>query len=774
MSKKSYLRILQGGILVSFLILLFVFSGFLFPFITSKQLTFNILMEVLLAIFLIFIIKYPEYAPKKSQLTWAIIIYFLTIIASLFVSFDFNLSFWGDLERMLGLFHLLHFFIFYIITISVFRSKNDFKLLFHAIIISSLMVVLYAWQKNNPDSSIGNRAYVAAMMLFALFLQVMYLLRNPKWWAKVLYGLGIILAFIGFIKADISGSQAGLLAGIFVALLVFVISSKNKNFKIIGTTSLLAFLALIIILFAFRSHSVFDGTFIGKALRDFSSQNTTLNTRLISYRSAFRYLADHPLALTFGVGHGNYAIIFDKYFSAQFFNFDRVGTYFDRAHNTLIDILTTTGLIGLLAYAAIFIFILYFLIRAYQKRESFSSENRVGQIELSLLLGLVSAYFVQNLAVFDSFATYLYFFSFLAYIYFLEINLRKIKKNEKSEEKSVFKQSDLKQENLRNNKCLRAFKNTALVIVFVLLIFSFVKNIQAIQMTRQTIDAYILASSAGIVEANDEYEKLFKFRSGLERDARESFINLALEKSDQIIKHKDLAAAQKTIAMLLNEAGKNLAYNQYDNMKLSQLSKVYLLASRFALEREGDSERAAEYNALALHFLDRSIESSPERVPLYLNKVNLLLNSNREAEALEILEKAKALNPEMPDTFCQLAHYYFVRSEHAPFMENLASCAEKNGFKVLNWGNFLSAVESQYYQEKDFPKLIEFYELILPYHRDDARLHSNLTLAYYENGDLAAAEEMAEKLAELDPAYKEEAEGFINHIRQEREGLSEN
>ena len=93
MSDKSYLAILKGGILASFVMLLFVFSSFLFPFITSKQLPFNILMEVLLAIYIIFLIQYPKYLPKKSYLTFGIIAYFVTLILSLAVSVDFNLSF---------------------------------------------------------------------------------------------------------------------------------------------------------------------------------------------------------------------------------------------------------------------------------------------------------------------------------------------------------------------------------------------------------------------------------------------------------------------------------------------------------------------------------------------------------------------------------------------------------------------------------------------------------------------------------------------------------
>ena len=94
-------------------------------------------------------------------------------------------------------------------------------------------------------------------------------------------------------------------------------------------------------------------------MRDFSTENITLNTRLISYQSAAQYLIDHPQTLFFGVGHGNYALIFNKYFNPKFYNYDRVGTYFDRAHNNLIDIVTTTGILGLLTYLSILFLYLF-------------------------------------------------------------------------------------------------------------------------------------------------------------------------------------------------------------------------------------------------------------------------------------------------------------------------------------------------------------------------------------------------------------------------------
>ena len=67
MSQKFYSWFLKIGILSSLLVVYFVFSNFLFPFITSKQISFNAIMEVLLILWLALIIKYPQWSPFRSE-----------------------------------------------------------------------------------------------------------------------------------------------------------------------------------------------------------------------------------------------------------------------------------------------------------------------------------------------------------------------------------------------------------------------------------------------------------------------------------------------------------------------------------------------------------------------------------------------------------------------------------------------------------------------------------------------------------------------------------
>lgn len=740
MSEKIYLNILKGGVVLSFFTLFFVFPGFLFPYISSKQLPFNILIEVLLLVWIFFLIKYPKYIPRKSFISGGLLAYFAVMAFSMLFSVDFNLSFWGGIERMLGFFHLFHFLIFYFIIISVFKTKKDYFYLLNVLIASALGVALYAIVKDVRISTIGNTAYVAAIMLFSIFLQTFFLFQRRELYLKLVYLAGIIISFMAFIKADISGSHVGLLTGVLMVFFVLALSSKSSKIKIMTWSSFLALVIIISSLFAFRSHSAFDDNYLGKALRDFSEDNVTLNTRLISYRAAGNYLLDHPLSLIVGVGHGNYAFIFDKYFDPSFYDYDRKETYFDRAHNNVIDILTTTGLLGLLTYLSIFVFCFVFLIRAYK-------EKRISSLDLALIFGLLTAYFVQNLAVFDSFATYLYFMTLLAFINFLS--------------------SDKSEGNLNLSSGFKKISKNIFVPIFVILIlFSLNNNIKSMVMIRETIDAYRYSLQYGIVEGSKKYEKVFDYRTGLERDIRGSFIGLFLNSSDQVLNSDNFEEAERSLLLAVEMAEKNERYNSENTMIISRLARVYDLAARFYFIN-GHQKESSYYSGLAFDAMGRSIESSPGRVLLYLNKANLLLNFNEREGALELIEEAKSLNLKMPDAYCQSSHFYFIEEDYDGFMENFKACAEKGGLDLMNWEGFLEAIERHYYEKEDLVSLIEFYEISLSFQKEkNINTLSNLAILYHETGNPEKAEETALKILEIDPSLKELVDPFLESLRE--------
>jgi len=174
MSSKFYLRLLQIGVIVSLFFVLLVSPKVLFPFIVSKQIPFNILMEFLLVFWLLFIWRYPAYRPKPNLLVYSLIAYLVVILISTFTGVDFNLSFWGDAERMLGFFHIFHFLILFIIIITVFKEKKEWQALFLSSVVAATIISLIGLFGANSYSRIGNTAYVSGYLIFNLFFAAYY------------------------------------------------------------------------------------------------------------------------------------------------------------------------------------------------------------------------------------------------------------------------------------------------------------------------------------------------------------------------------------------------------------------------------------------------------------------------------------------------------------------------------------------------------------------------------------------------------------------------
>ena len=191
MSEKNYLTILKTGVYLSFLSIFLVSPKLLFPFITSKQIYFNILIEILFVFWAAFILKYPEYRPfgkaqgrpKMSWISIGLIGYFAAILISSILGVDFNLSFWGDIERMLGFFPILHFLAFYFIVITVMRSWKDWRNLMIVSVVAAFFVSLYSFKIT--FSTIGNSAYVGGYLIFNIYFALLLFFKTKNWPARL-------------------------------------------------------------------------------------------------------------------------------------------------------------------------------------------------------------------------------------------------------------------------------------------------------------------------------------------------------------------------------------------------------------------------------------------------------------------------------------------------------------------------------------------------------------------------------------------------------------
>ncbi|MBI2065500.1 MAG: O-antigen ligase family protein [Candidatus Zambryskibacteria bacterium] len=411
---KQILRnvVFTGLFLVPFIPFL-VSSSLFFPFITTKAFAWRIIVEFVFAAWVLLALLDAEYRPKRSLILYSVFI-FLGIVglADLFGAAPVK-SFWSNFERMEGYITLLHLGMFFIVISSVFR-EIDWKRWWNTSLAASFIMVLYSVLQIvglktinqggvRVDGTLGNAIYLAAYMLFHMFIALLFLWRE---WKNVIlrwvYGILIVAqAFVLYYTAT-RGAILGLLGGLFVAA---VLNLRNKEDAVIKKASTVVLVALVIVVGGFISIRNTNFVQENPVLVRFATITTTelqRGGRAFVWPMAFEGFKERPFL---GWGQENFSYVFQKYYSPEMF---RLEPWFDRAHNIFLDWLVVGGILGLASYLLLYGVLLYLI---------WKRDENLSHAEKSVLTGLIAAYFFHNFFVFDHLISYILFFSLLAYVH---------------------------------------------------------------------------------------------------------------------------------------------------------------------------------------------------------------------------------------------------------------------------------------------------------------------------------------------------------------------
>lgn len=371
----------------------------IFPFVFSKLIFFQVLIGLTFPAYLILIWMEPQYRPKAHLLYLAIAAYFIAIALSVIFGVDPMRSWWGNQERMNGLFTLLHFFAWLTMTVGLLRSWPQWRrLLNYEVALSLFMAIVALLQKAKPTlllfpagprvgGLLDNPIYMGAYQIFNLFFLALLAIKNRSKQARIWYGVIALFDVAAFVAAQSRGALIGLAAGIAAFVLYVAVFTKHKKARY----GILGFAAVMVVvygtLFAFRNTPFVRSTSFER-LTHFTE---SMDTRFIAWNIAWQGFLDRPLT---GWGFDDFHILFNQKYNPKSLRYGQYETWFDRSHNTILDVLSMTGLLGFLTFAGIFIALFYTSWRAYRK----------GWIDLpiaAILFGLPVGYFVQNLFVFD-------------------------------------------------------------------------------------------------------------------------------------------------------------------------------------------------------------------------------------------------------------------------------------------------------------------------------------------------------------------------------------
>lgn len=738
-SAKLLQRILQIGILLSFLTIFFVFKPLLFPYITAKQLPLNVIVELLLPVWLILIIYFPKFRPKKRLIAYGVLAYLLAILISCFNSVDFNLSFWGNAERMLGWFHLSHYFLLYFYLITAFRNKRDWRLILTYFVILAI-IQSFSIIFGNKAGTIGNTAYVSGYLIFNIYFSLILFLRyyQNRW--RYVFLLAIIPMLIAFGIAKTSGAIFGLGFSVLILLFLLGLFSIKKKFKKISLAVAVFFLISIVAFFSQANQEWFQAN---PFLKGLTFNKPTFQTRLVSWEAAWKAFPERPII---GVGYGNYAYVFDKYFDSRFLTYSRSETYFDRAHNNIIDIAITTGLVGLITYLSIFAFVIFYLIKLFKDEGGKVKEGQDGNLarEILFIFALLIAYFVQNLAVFDTQTTYLSLMVLFAYITYLA---------ERHEIEGEFRGQ------------VKLFTNKAGIFIIILAsLFSLYLiigiNYRSYLNLKNSLSAYVEVLSNSGYSAFENYKQALAVPSVLDRDARGILINLYAS-NPHLVKQLSEEDQVEAIEFIISLAKINVNYNPVDTLRNLQLARVYEAAARHFSD---DEERQNYYYNLAQETIQVAINSSPGRAPLYLSRAQIYLIKGETQSAKDEINQAISLNKDYPDGYCQLSQIEFALEDNERALEYLKDCLLKGGVNLLSMQNLIIFAIEHFQEEGDYQAVVYLLERLAYLRPEDPNIFVALARFNLEIGLIDRAIAAAQAAVSVDPSLEQYMLEFIEDI----------
>jgi len=640
-----------------FVPLVVVPSSFIFPFIVPKILLFRSLISLALGGYiLLLLINWQEYRPKFTPLNLVFSFFILSFAISTIAGADFYHSFWDNHERMLGFFTIFHYALYYFICSKIFKNWKDWGIALKIFLLAgSIVMFLCIPQIFDPDflmnqgsdrtaSTLGNSIYVSGYGLFLLFVSILLFLREKDLWWKVFEVGTVILALVGIFFGGSRGAILGLGAGVFSLVVgyVFVLKEQKSARRFLWIGTLAVFLIFAILFFYRQSEFVKKIPAVGRVFAT-SWEDVKNSPRMIAWQIAVEGWKERPI---FGWGPNNFFYAFNKYYNPRSLEFGYSETWFDNAHNIILNTLTVQGAFGLVIYLSIFGIGISSLVIAYKK---YGVNKHIVVVGGAFLI----AHLVQNITVFENPTSYLYFMFWLAMINCLaQPNLLQVDKEEGT--------------TLVDREIGGGSVATVLIIMVVTI---FIFNIQPARANMKTLVALQKLGTdpiLGLVAAKGALSFNSPHIDDIRSDLSRSVMQIVSSGYQQLGKDR----SNEMINTVVPELQKNLKLHPMDirnQMTLAQLVQIEAFINN-------DATKMIE----AENYLTDALGYSPHRQQIIYAVASTYWQLGKNEDAAKLLEGALNDDPKVAESYWRLAYTYDLVGDKQKAREIIA-LADKNG-----------------------------------------------------------------------------------------------
>ncbi len=719
-----------------------------FPFVSGKAYVFRVLVAAAFFFWVWLLLKNQESRIKvqelfKNILVVAILVFFLAQVVAAFFGVDPIYSLFSSVERADGVLQYGFWVLYFLMFLSVFREKRDWKLFFAVFAIVAVALSVYSWFDQGWQAQLygvfGNPAYFATFLLFAIGFSLVAFERKFFYPGLVHYGFLVAAGFfvVTLVFTQVRGVYVALAGGVLLFFLLAILFLRKENKKLVFFSGLALLLGLSAFggLFAAKNTEYVQHTRLLYRITEVTEiwEKGSTRERLLNWNIALKAFKERPL---FGYGPENYASAANRYYD---YRIGKGEPWFDRAHNQPLDTLATGGIVVFLAYlfwmaAAVF---LIFKLAKGQKILSF------------LLASIFFAYFLQGFFLFDLLVVYLGLFPLLAFLIYQSYELR-INTNIRIRDAGGEVPMDKQAFQAKHLYILIPAALVSLCIIYATAIVPYKANAAAIKFYAHTENGLYEESKPFLEKALKEQSPYMIWE--IRKRVGWQLSNILEYEVKEDTEPEKVEAIKDIYDVMTLELERFVEARPSDPQMYYVLGRIY----RLGHEKLGydDLDNAAAVFQKAVQYSDLRVE--------YFNEFAKVLLLQGKFEEAEQLVKDYVGRVRFQDYFpsVTLGHFYFVAGKYEQALEQYEK-ARDAGYAFVDvvpeYSRYLFVAE----KTGNYGKVIEMAKSYLARWGPDAGAYFNIAVGYLNLGDRETGREFFLKAVGLKPEYEEYSSFFL-------------
>ncbi len=762
---KSYLVYLIGFFIILALPVLnalpfFDLPAWLSPPDWGKVIVFRVILSIILFLFIRQLLSEKNGIILKlksiSLYFWLLLALFTTFLLSAIFSQDSLYSFFGDPHRAGGFLTFGSYIIFSLLAFLILQKKDWQKMWDFSIFIGILVSIFAVFQQYNilgktfiaegrPGSTIGNSVLLSAYLLLLVFITLSYFLKEEIWKKRIFY----LFSFLLFLFVILLTQSRGTFLGLLIGFVYFIFAWPKSSFSAKWKKIIIALRILAVIIFLTIAGGVYyinthpklpqvleNNNMALGAWSRFSIKLALADPRFANWLISLEAIKEKPIL---GWGPENFSIAFDKHYDPSLPYIDKSwGSWYDKAHNFLLDIGVTAGIPAVIIYISVLGALFYGL----QKIKKKQPENYL------FCHGMQAAflgYFVNNLFVFDSFSSYLILFLLIAFSLYLI--------SSSTTENFSANQRDFSGETIANQ--IIKYKTQIIIALFVsLVLFIWTYNIKPLQINAEINSAPKLGSCQKVLPA---MEKIMESRSFLDHYLGIKYANTV----NECLKTTPTSESVKMVKKAVTVLEKNTEIRPTYTRNWLTLG-IY---ANFLLQNSKDQKERDELKNKADYYFQKAGQLSLKRQEIFVERIKTYYLIKDYKQAAEIAQQCIDLSPTMEECWWLkgLSNIYLNNTE-----ETKKDFAQAQYYRYnIDSFSSLSQLIKVYLETKKYEELIEIHQKLIASDPKNIQYYAALAYNYKVIGNYKMARETAQKILEINNSAetKKLVDEFLQTLR---------